>query len=67
MKLSQGNVNEIRNRNESTAAVTGISGCSLMKRLLSLSLAMQLVEKLITIAEECQNIQLKKLKDICEK
>ena len=28
---------------------------------------MQLVEKLITIAEECQNIQLKKLKDICEK
>uniref|UniRef100_A0A674MX87 1-phosphatidylinositol 4,5-bisphosphate phosphodiesterase n=2 Tax=Takifugu rubripes TaxID=31033 RepID=A0A674MX87_TAKRU len=27
----------------------------------------QLVEKLTTIAEECQNIQLKKLKDICEK
>uniref|UniRef100_H3CZG0 Phosphoinositide phospholipase C n=1 Tax=Tetraodon nigroviridis TaxID=99883 RepID=H3CZG0_TETNG len=27
----------------------------------------QLVEKLTTIAEECQNVQLKKLKDICEK
>lgn len=27
----------------------------------------QLVEKLTTIAEECQSAQFKKIKDICEK
>lgn len=29
--------------------------------------SVQLVEKLTTIAEECQSAQLKKLRDICEK
>lgn len=34
---------------------------------LSSSVSMQLVEKLTTIAEECQSAQFKKLRDICEK
>lgn len=31
------------------------------------SFSSQLVEKLTSIAEECQSAQLKKLRDICEK
>lgn len=37
------------------------------KQISFVSLSLELVEKLTTIAEECQNIQLKKLKDVCEK